>query len=271
MPDSNNPSGPIISESTCEWSYSGSTGPGAWGDIESNGVICYPQCDLDNNSGQSPIDIVTAGAMLNGQLTNLVFYYIPWTYTVASSHNNFVVSPNTQSGPQNILSYNGAGFSLIQFHFHTLSEHTINGVFQAMEVHLVHSNGVQTLVVGILMQQQTGDPNNGANPVLGQILQAIPWQGPLQLNAAQLLPPPSNTNPGSKSPLQYYTYTGSLTTPPCSPNITWVVLPEMITVSQAQVGSFQTYLQQNYGYGSNARPVQPLNDRIVSVSPPFTS
>ena len=143
-------------------------------------------------------------------------------------------------------------YQLQQFHFHHPSEERIEGKAYEMVVHLVHSDGEGHLaVVAVLLR------NGGTNPVIQKLWEYLPSaKGDertvvgMRVNAANLLP----------HSLGYYTFEGSLTTPPCSEGVTWFVLKNPREVSPAQVTTFSK-LDPN-----NARPTQPLNGRIISES-----
>ena len=144
-------------------------------------------------------------------------------------------------------------YELKQFHFHHPSEEKINGKGYAMVAHLVHAAADGSLaVVAVLL-----DARSSANPLVARLWQYLPAQeGPekthddVQIDATGLLP----TDRG------YYTFTGSLTTPPCTENVTWFVLKAPEPISQAQADAFGRIYQRD------ARPTQPLNGRDVLMS-----
>jgi carbonic anhydrase len=141
---------------------------------------------------------------------------------------------------------------LKQFHFHHPSEEEIDGKRHDMVAHLVHADQDGNLaVVAVLLEK------GQASPLLDELWKSVPPQKEkevavdnVQINAADLLP----------SDHGYYTFTGSLTTPPCSENVTWFVLKSPNTLSEAELSQFAKL------YPHNARPVQPLNDRSVQES-----
>ena len=144
-------------------------------------------------------------------------------------------------------------YELKQFHFHHPSEEKINGKGYAMVAHLVHAAADGSLaVVAVLL-----DARGSANPLVSRLWQYLPAQeGPekalddVQIDVTGLLP----TDRG------YYTFTGSLTTPPCTENVTWFVLKAPEPISQAQADAFGRI------YRRDARPTQPLNGRDVLMS-----
>jgi carbonic anhydrase len=146
----------------------------------------------------------------------------------------------------------------LQFHFHAPSEHTVNGQFAAAELHLVHRNALLDLaVVGVLVN--VGSP---VNIVIDTILRNAPIEeGEIELrgsvNAKNILP---------RFDRGYYTYSGSLTTPPCSEGVRWFVLREPVFVSQAAIDHLHEVIAEFPGYDgfpNNNRPVRPLNGRVI--------
>ncbi|MEO1673291.1 MAG: carbonic anhydrase family protein, partial [Cyanobacteria bacterium J06631_2] len=141
-------------------------------------------------------------------------------------------------------------YALKQFHFHTPSEHTIDNEASAMEVHFVHQNDAGKLaVVGAMI-------NSGAeNPLITRVWQAMSdgnkahKNQSMNLNAVNLLP-------RNKT---YFSYEGSLTTPPCSEEVSWNLLSEPIEISAEQIAEFSNIFQYN------ARPIQPLNGRLIEL------
>ena len=138
------------------------------------------------------------------------------------------------------LSVDGKSFDLLQFHFHTPSEHYIDGAPYPMEVHFVHKAADGTLgVVGVMFEV------GAHNATIDKIWNGI--GGKISLSGSELLP----------NSLDYYKYDGSLTTPPCSEGVKWHVVKQPLSVSEKQLLAFQAL------FSVNARPVQPLNDRNV--------
>ena len=161
-------------------------------------------------------------------------------------HNGHTVQVNYAAG--SALAVDGHAFELKQFHFHAPSENTINGKRFPLEVHLVHKDTSGKLaVVGVLFEE------GADHPLLAKLWEKLPKSGdkgalPAGLNARELLPAGSD----------YFRFNGSLTTPPCSEGVTWLVMKSPVSASRAQVERFS----QAIGF-ANSRPVQPLNDRPV--------
>jgi carbonic anhydrase len=146
------------------------------------------------------------------------------------------------------LMFQGQEYRLLQFHFHTPSQHKVEGETRMMEAHFVHkSDQGQLAVVGVMI-------NAGKeNAALKSVWDSMPKQAKdvdvqgAMINASDILP-------ADKS---YEHYIGSLTTPPCSEGVRWIVLNEPIEMSQAQIDSLKSIFSQN------ARPVQPMHDRFL--------
>ena len=231
---------PVIAEAV-RWSYAGDTGPDTWASLDTASQTCAA------GTQQSPIDI---GEATRAQLPVL---NIAWARHAESIVNNgHTIQLNCAEG--STLGLGKEKYSLLQFHFHRPSEHLINGKRFAMEVHFVHRNAAGALaVVGVLMA--TGRPN----PVFNKIVTTMPHeQGPPV--AADATIDPTRLLPGRRS---YYTYAGSLTTPPCSETVTWLVLTDAIQVAETDVAAFAKL------YAMNARPPQKLDRRFVLRSGSF--
>ncbi len=146
------------------------------------------------------------------------------------------------------MDLNGVDYNLLQFHFHTGSEHTINGTQYPMEVHLVHQNDAGELaVVGIMFEE------GNENAFLKNFSDNLPaakddnYSSTTKVNAGDLIPSTGG----------YFTYSGSLTTPPCSEIVTWIVMKNPIQISASQIENFHTIMHDNF------RPTQPLNGRVI--------
>jgi carbonic anhydrase len=219
------------------WGYEGETGPEHWGDLDP----AFERCETGIT--QTPINLAHADSL---PLPNPVFNYRPSKLRIVN--NGHTIQANYDEG--SVLTLGDHTYQLVQFHFHTPSEHTLQGEHFPMEVHLVHKDEQGTLaVVGILMQQ--GVTHN----LVQTIWDKMPTEaGPEQvfeetINALTLLPKTQTT----------WRYTGSLTTPPCSEGVNWFVMTTPIEVSEAQAAAFKVLFK------NNARPVQPLLDRTLLV------
>lgn len=217
------------------WAYSGDTGPESWGRLKPE----FQQCMLGKR--QSPIDIREG---IPVQLDPIQFDYRPSNFRVID--NGHTVQVNVEPG--NGITVMGHRYELLQFHFHRPSEERINGRQYEMVAHLVHKDlDGKLAVVAVLMDQ------GKAHPLVQQVWNNLPLeknseQGAMsQIDLSQLLP----------EQRQYYTYMGSLTTPPCSEGVLWMVMKQPAGMSREQIGVFSKL------YPMNARPVQSAAGRLI--------
>jgi len=219
-----------------EWTYSGAEGPGHWGYLKPE----YASCRLGHR--QSPIDIRDAH---DADLPPIHFDYKPTALKVID--NGHTIQVNYDRGSS--ITIGNRRYELIQFHFHHPSEEEIEGKTYGMVVHLVHGDQDGNLaVVAVLLTQ------GRANAMLQELWEHLPEQkkeeiitGGMEINAADLLPADRG----------YYSFPGSLTTPPCTEGVSWFVLKKPTEISSPQIMQFARL------YPHNARPVQPLNGRTV--------
>ena len=220
------------------WSYEGENGPQTWGKLKPE----FNLCALGKR--QSPINI-EEGSTLVGPAEPLQFSYTPSNGTVVN--NGHTIQVDVQG--ENTITVRGSSYRLLQFHFHTPSEEQINFKRTAMVAHLVHKNDEgQLAVVAVLLQA------GAANPVIDKVWTYMP------LDAGDRVRMPKdllNLNEILPTDQRYYQFMGSLTTPPCTEGVLWLVLKQPVQISKAQYRLF-TQL-----YPNNARPVQALNSRSV--------
>ncbi|MBT1445869.1 carbonic anhydrase [Shewanella sp. JM162201] len=217
------------------WSYEGKGAPEYWGSLKSEFALCK------DGVNQSPIDI---RPVADAPLSPLQLDYQGKVTSVIN--NGHTLQANFGEG--NSLTLEGNRFELKQVHMHAPSENTINGKQYPLEAHFVHADSDGRLaVIGIMFEE--GASNSGFATLSGaypkSASDAVPFSGELSPNA--FFP---------KS-LDYYRFSGSLTTPPCSEGVRWVVLKDVQTLSADELKAFTKL------YPNNARPVQPVNARIV--------
>ena len=216
------------------WTYEGEEGPDKWGELDETFATCSTGVE------QSPIDI-PASATVNP--ADIVFNYNPTALTI--SNNGHAIKVDYDAGSS--IEVNGTTYNLLQFHFHALSEHTIDGNYAPVEMHLVHqSDAGEFAVVGVMLNE--GSENTAYAPVWDNLpaVEGDPEAiAATTVNAADLLPAEQT----------YYRYNGSFTTPPCTEGVNWFVMSTPVELSEAQVTAFEQIYSNNY------RPVQPLNDR----------
>lgn len=228
---------------SADWGYTSDAGPLHWGELSSD----FTTCKVGEN--QSPIDIgensrFNMKKVARADVDPLQFDYKDSRLKIINNGHTIEVDYTKGSS----LRIGDELYELRQFHFHSPSEHTIDGRAYPMVAHLVHkSENGKIAVVGVFMKM--GKKND--------FLQAL-WENlpvdkrektidSVSLNAVDLLP----------SDHSYYHYVGSLTTPPCSEGVNWFVLENPIEVSPEQIAKFISF------YSWNSRPTQPLHKRIV--------
>ena len=222
------------------WNYAGDTAgqPPAWGRLKPEFATC------SSGKRQSPIDIRDG---IRVDLEPVRFDYKPSAFRVLD--NGHTVQVNV--GPGNAIEVSGRRFELVQFHFHRPSEERIAGRQFEMVVHLVHKDlDGRLAVVAVLLDR------GPAQPIVQTVWNNLPLEKGDEvaarglLNVAELLP----------AERSYYTYMGSLTTPPCSEGVLWMVLKAPVAVSADQIGIFARL------YPMNARPIQSASGRLIKES-----
>lgn len=220
------------------WSYEGETGPQAWARLDPAHATCA------SGKRQSPIDLRDGIAV---DLEAIAFDYRPGAFRVID--NGHAVQVNV--APGNHLTVGGRRYALQQFHFHRPSEERIAGRQFAMSLHLVHrSADGRVAIVAVPLDE------GPAQPAVQLVWNHLPLEkheeqaAPVPLDPAALLP----------EDRRYYTYMGSLTTPPCTEGVLWLVMKQPGTLSARQQAIFARL------YPMNARPVQAVAGRLVKES-----
>ncbi len=220
------------------WSYEGANGPQAWAGLKPEFNVCAI------GKTQSPINIEDQITLM-GPAEPIRFNYQPSDGTVLNNGHTIQVDLNGD----NYIVVRGTEYKLIQFHFHHPSEERVNYKSFAMVAHLVHKSAAgQLAVVAVLLDSGT------ANSLVNNVWTYMPLgegdrvRMPLGLvDMTALLP----------TDQRYYQFMGSLTTPPCSENVLWMVLKQPQTISRDQIRLFSQL------FPNNARPVQPVNGRVI--------
>lgn len=224
---------------TPHWEYRGPHGTAHWGEMDP----AYESCS--HGHAQSPIDIRNAQA---ARLAPLEFSYGHVAPEIIN--NGHTIQVNVPKGQS--LRIGDHRYELVQFHFHTPSEERVDGKPSAMVAHFVHrdTEGKLAVVAALI---QPGKGQTGFDTVLAHLPQhageTLTVAG-LELDLAGLLP----------AGRRYWEFEGSLTTPPCSEGVRWMVLTQPVTVSADAIRNMRRL------YPANARPVQPLNGRVVRLS-----
>ncbi len=217
------------------WEYNGAAGPQSWGQLKPEFQAC------STGKRQSPIDIRDG---IKVQLEPIQFDYRATPFRVID--NGHTVQVNLDPG--NSITVSGRRYELVQFHFHRPSEERINGKQYEMVAHLVHKDAQGKLaVVAVLLDQGKEHP----------MVQLV-WNSlPLEKSLEQASPVMLDMNLMLPEQRQYYTYMGSLTTPPCTEGVLWLVLKQPATLSPYQLSVFSRL------YANNARPVQSASGRMI--------
>ena len=236
---------PSISRDDVEshWSYQGFRGPRLWGYLED----AYRECRVGHQ--QSPIDIVMPHHADHQE--DLIFYYSDTPFHVGTSEHGFRI----ESLGTNSIVLNQRPYRLRQFHFHDPSEHHIDGKVFPMEIHLVHEDARGHLLVVALLVT-LGEKNSllanienwvrqGKNP--RAMTNVVNPHNGFKLNMRDFLPHSTH----------HFSYHGSLTTPPCTQGVHWILMRTPLHLSQKQLEWFSSMI------GTNARPIQPLEERQV--------
>lgn len=224
--------------SAAHWSYGGHSGPQNWASLDP----AYLPCGIGRL--QSPVDIRTAQARPAG-LDPIRFDYQPVASKVIDNGHTLQLKYD----PGSSITLGTRRYELKQLHFHMPSEELVDGRSFPMVAHLVHRDHDGWIaVVAVLLVE------GAANPLLEAVLEQAPPEKNVErtalfkrVNASALIP--------ARTP--YYTLAGSLTTPPCSEGVRWLVMQEPVQVSRDQLARFASL------YRGNARPPQPLNGRSV--------
>lgn len=226
------------SKDSAHWSYKGAEGPAAWGELAAEYATC------STGSAQSPIDLGVAEITV---LPDLLINYRSGEVSVTDNGHTVQATAASSSADSSSISLDGTEFTLLQMHFHAPSEHTINGVFAPAEVHFVHRSETGELaVIGVMLTEGTTD--HAAWSAYTETLSV----GEEQTITTTLEWPAML--PGDALTIRY---AGSLTTPPCTEGVRWLVMDTPVEVSAAQLAAFVE------AHEGNHRPVQELNDREV--------
>ncbi|MFZ2905569.1 MAG: carbonic anhydrase family protein [Cyclobacteriaceae bacterium] len=230
------------------WGYAGEDGPGTWATLSPAYALC------GDGKAQSPINIVKTDAKgganwrLDYKTTSLRIAHNEHMDDIID--NGHTIQVTVDEGSE--FSFGDKSYSLKQFHFHTPSEHTLDGEHTPMEMHLVHQGADGSLAVVAAFIKEGKNPNENFNKLIANLPNAKGESKHItdvNLELKAHLPKDNYA----------YHYVGSLTTPPCSEGVQWLVLRDPILLTAEQIGAFSSRI------GPNNRPTQALNDRVVNV------
>ncbi|CAN7209997.1 carbonic anhydrase [Massilia sp. LjRoot122] len=220
------------------WSYEGEYGPANWSNINASWAKC------NTGKRQSPIDLRDG---IKVDLEQIAFDYRPSSFSEIDNGHTIQVTV----GGGNFLTVGNMAYELQQFHFHRPSEERINGRGTEMVIHFVHrSFEGKLLVLAVLLER------GQANPMIQTVWNNLPLEKQETVSPSILLDP----NEALPEKRDYFTYMGSLTEPPCTEDVLWIVMKQTMQASPAQMALFSRL------YPLNARPVQQSNGRMIKES-----
>ena len=231
---------------TAHWGYGEDDGPAVWASMSPEFALC------GSGKEQSPVDLSEAVSADDPELET---DYQPVTLKIAHHehvaevlNNGHTIQVNYDEG--STLRIGDLEYELKQFHFHAPSEHTIDGRHSPMEMHLVHQGAAGLGVLGVLVEE------GAFNPAFDPIWTHLPREPGAAEHVEHVTVDIDDLLPSSR---RAYRYRGSLTTPPCSEGVSWLVAVEPIELSSDQISAFTSIVNPNN------RPVQPLHERSLMV------
>lgn len=225
---------PASEPSAPHWSYEGADGPAHWGDLAEDFDTC------SSGAAQSPIDLPVRSPGGTGQVALDFSGSATGSVTDTGHAMQFTVS----EGGSRVTTATSR-YELLQLHVHTPSEHTIAGESAAAEFHFVHADSEGALLV-VSVLARAGAASAAWQPIVSAL--EADEEGEFALDLGPLLPPTA----------VFSAYDGSLTTPPCTEEVEWIVLSTPVELSEQQLDDLAAH------HPHNARTVQPLGDRAVT-------
>jgi carbonic anhydrase len=231
----------VAAQTTAPWNYEGRDGALNWGKLDP----AYKACSQGHE--QSPIDI--RGAHLNKALQPVEFHYMAGPVTLENTGHTIVVHVD----PGSYIVAGGVRYDLVQFHFHHPGEEAVKGKITDMDIHLVHKSADGKLaVIAIRLTEDLTSPPNAQLAMLWPHL-------PTQVGTTEKVT--DFVNPGGLLPADrgYWTYTGSLTAPPCTEGVRWFIFEQEMTLSRGQLRVFANLFKVN------SRPLQDTHGRRIEA------
>lgn len=225
-----------------DWSYHGETAPEYWVEVERNS-----ECGGDM---QSPVNILDFHAKETNDPDELILFYSPETHMKKVSNNGHTVQFDFMTGDS--IHYNGTTYSLVQIHFHEHAEHLIGGIVYPIEIHLVHVSEKGRLTVLAVLGREGEE---------SQIFKLLESFLPIEMGASKVIDVTCDLDQILPSNKTFYSYSGSLTTPPCTEGVNWVIFKEPITLSWDEVERLKENMPLD-----NYRNEQPLNGRVIQIN-----
>jgi len=227
---------PVMAEPAIHWSYEGQSSPEHWADLGQAFQTCK------TGQYQSPVDITQ---VIDGKLPPLGMNFHTDTRTIVN--NGHTVQVTVKDSDDFLL--DNDSFVLKQFHFHAPSENHLFGKAYPMEAHFVHANQQGELAV-LAVMFEPGPENSALKPLIASL--------PAEENNVEAMKQSMDLAALFPATKHYYRFSGSLTTPPCTEGVRWLVLKQPVTLSAAQLAVFEHALKH-----ANNRPLQPLHGRII--------
>lgn len=225
-----------VSGGEVHWTYSGNEGPEHWGELDAEFSAC------SSGKNQSPINLT---GMIEGNLPQIDVHYKAGGSEILNNGHTIQVNYAADS----TITVSGHTFELKQFHFHSPSENTIESHSYPMEAHFVHSDKDGNLAV-VAVMFKPGEKNAELEKAWAHM--------PEHTGEKHLLPSIINAKKLLPHNLDYYRFNGSLTTPPCSEGVWWLVMKYFVTASKTQLEKFAQTMHH-----PNNRPIQPINARMI--------
>jgi carbonic anhydrase len=228
-------------QTTAHWDYEGKAGALVWGKLDPAYTVCL------QGHEQSPIDI--RGAHLNKALQPIEFHYIAGPVKLENDGHTIAAHVN----PGSYIVVGGVRYDLVEFDFHHPSEETVKGKLTDMDIHLTHKSADGKLaVVAVRLVEDIGSPN----AVLATLWPHLPTAAGATEKVTDMV------NPGGLLPADrgYWTYTGSLSTPPCTEGVRWFVFEQELTLSRDQLRAFAAIFKVN------TRPLQDPHGRRIEAN-----
>jgi carbonic anhydrase len=228
-------------QKTADWNYFGKTGPLGWGKLDP----AYKTCSGGHQ--QSPLDI--RGAHLNKSLQPIEFHYIAGTQTLENNGRTIVVHVN----PGSYIVAGGTRYNLVQYEFRTPSEEAVKGKLTDMSVQFLHKSADGKLAI---LAVRLAENQDAPNALLATLFSELPKKPGDTAKIADLI------NPGGLLPSDrgYWTYMGSLTTPPCTEGVRWFVFQQPVTLSRTQLRNYTSLFHMN------TRPLQDAYGRQIEAN-----
>jgi carbonic anhydrase len=231
-----------LAAAAADFAYTGDDGPAFWAQSAH-----APACAASPHGRQSPINIT--GVVEDRRLLPLNLDVQKISFVLSNPGYNIRATPKARQ----TLTLNGDPYKLLEIHFHTLAEHTVNGREGVMELHAVFQDedSKQLAVIGLIYKM------GKTNPFLQKLLvHGLPQKS----TSPHITVGSINLGTAFPNIARYYTYAGSLTTPPCAETVQWFVLQDWAEMSQQQFETFRNVL------GNNFRPLQRRNGRVIRVT-----